>query len=252
MTDAILVTIPFSHFCEKARWALDRAGYPYVEEGHPPGFHRPRSKSLGAKGTVPVLRTDAGVLFDDSSTILEHVGEAAALYPSDAALRADIAALEARFDRELGPDVRRIAYFHLLGDARLALPILKSGARTWQRVVMTAMFPLLRALMRRGMRIDAAGVAKSEARLDALIDDLDARLADGRRWLTGDTFTAADLTFASLAAPALRPPEYVARLGSAEDPPGIAAAFGRLRTSRAGELGLRAYREERGRVLGQS
>ena len=28
-----LVTIPFSHFCEKARWSLDAAGIAYPEEG---------------------------------------------------------------------------------------------------------------------------------------------------------------------------------------------------------------------------
>ena len=31
---ARLVTIPISHFCEKARWALQRAGVPYVERPH--------------------------------------------------------------------------------------------------------------------------------------------------------------------------------------------------------------------------
>ena len=29
-----LVTIPISHYCEKARWALERAGVPYVERPH--------------------------------------------------------------------------------------------------------------------------------------------------------------------------------------------------------------------------
>ena len=30
----VLITIPISHFCEKARWALERAGLPYREERH--------------------------------------------------------------------------------------------------------------------------------------------------------------------------------------------------------------------------
>jgi len=29
-----LVTIPISHFCEEARWALDRDGVAYVERPH--------------------------------------------------------------------------------------------------------------------------------------------------------------------------------------------------------------------------
>ena len=36
---AILLTFPSSHYCEKARWALDYAGANYVEEPHFPAFH---------------------------------------------------------------------------------------------------------------------------------------------------------------------------------------------------------------------
>ena len=32
------ITIPISHYCEKARWALDRAGVAYVEERHVQGI----------------------------------------------------------------------------------------------------------------------------------------------------------------------------------------------------------------------
>ena len=35
----VLITIPISHYCEKARWALDRARQPYVEVRHLPLFH---------------------------------------------------------------------------------------------------------------------------------------------------------------------------------------------------------------------
>ena len=34
MTPLRLVTIPISHYCEKARWALERAGIAYREERH--------------------------------------------------------------------------------------------------------------------------------------------------------------------------------------------------------------------------
>ena len=49
-----LITIPFSHYCEQARWALDRAGVSFVEEPHLPGLHlRPMRKAGGT--TVPLL-----------------------------------------------------------------------------------------------------------------------------------------------------------------------------------------------------
>jgi glutathione S-transferase len=36
----VLITIPHSHYSEKARWALDRLELPYREEVHIPLLHR--------------------------------------------------------------------------------------------------------------------------------------------------------------------------------------------------------------------
>jgi glutathione S-transferase len=51
-----LITIPISHFCEKARWALDRAGVDYEERAHLQIPQWAAVKRAGAAGkTVPVL-----------------------------------------------------------------------------------------------------------------------------------------------------------------------------------------------------
>ena len=62
-----LITIPISHFCEKARWALDRAGLEYDEERHVQGVHRFVARGAGGSGTVPVLIAAEGV-FSESRT----------------------------------------------------------------------------------------------------------------------------------------------------------------------------------------
>jgi glutathione S-transferase len=52
----VLVVFGISHFCEKARWALDWHGISYTEVTWPPGLHRPLLKKHGAKGSsLPVV-----------------------------------------------------------------------------------------------------------------------------------------------------------------------------------------------------
>ena len=67
---AILITIPLSHYCEKARWALDRVALLYREEPHAPLLHRLATKRNDG-GTVPLL-VHGGSRFGDSTAILTH------------------------------------------------------------------------------------------------------------------------------------------------------------------------------------
>ena len=51
-----LVTFGISHFCEKARWALDWHGITYDEISWPPGVHLVLTKRCGAKATtLPIV-----------------------------------------------------------------------------------------------------------------------------------------------------------------------------------------------------
>src|SRR5438105_14949685 len=95
---ARLVTIPISHFCEKARWALDRAGVQYVEQPHLQFIHILAARFAGGARTVPVLVTEAGDVLADSTAILHwadtQLEPERRLYP-DGALGAEAAAVEA-------------------------------------------------------------------------------------------------------------------------------------------------------------
>jgi len=73
------------------------------------------------------------------------------------------------------------------------------------------------------------------------------RLSDGRRYLAADRFTAADLTFASLAAPALFPPECRAVTPALEAVPAtMREEIALLRDTVAGRFALSMYAMERG------
>jgi glutathione S-transferase len=244
------ITIPFSHFCEKARWALDRVGVPYVEEPHGPVVHYRATAPLGHR-TVPILVSRAGV-FADSTDILEYLdGFAPAedrLYPADPALRREVLELEDRFDRRLGPATRVLAYSTLLQDRALTLELFARGTSRSATRALGLVLPAIIALMRSGMKINPSNVPRVKARLDELFASVEQRLADGRRFLCGDRLTAADVTFASLAAPAVLPPAYEAMLLPIERLPAAhAAEVRRLRERPVGAFVLRLFAEERTR-----
>jgi glutathione S-transferase len=64
----------------------------------------------------------------------------------------------------------------------------------------------------------------------AVFDRVAERLGDGRPYLCGERFSAADLTFASLAASLLTPPEYGVPLPQPDElPPAMAAQVNEFR-----------------------
>lgn len=240
-----LVTIPISHYCEKVRWALDRQRLPYREDGHAPGLHMLTTLPVThlRSRTVPIL-VDDGQVIADSTEILAHLSAkhgAGWLYAPPDAL-----ALEEEFDKSLGPHTRRLAYFYLLPDRKKVLEVVTNRVPAWQARIERAIFGGLEKVMRRELKINPEAAARSQQRIEQLLDKLSDRLRDGRRYLCGDSFSAADLTFAALAAPILAPPEHThQRFQLADLPPELRAVVERFRATPAGQLGLRLYRQER-------
>lgn len=253
MTTPLLVTISFSHFCDKARWALDRAGIAYREDAHLPVLHVPAVRRAKGKRATPVLVTDEGVLCD-STDILAWVDRrrpAAKLFGDTAESRAEIAQLEDHFDEELGPHARRWAYFHILPERAFMLRMfdLQTNTPALERAAMRVVFPVARLAMRRAMRVDAEGAARSLAKTEAVFEGVARRLADGRRYLVGDAFSAADLTFAALAEPATVPDGPGSRFPALDElPPAAAARVRAFREHPAGAFALRIMREHRHEV----
>jgi glutathione S-transferase len=200
---ARFITIPLSHYCEKARWALDHVKFPYREEPHAPLFNR-----LGG-GTVPALVHD-GRRYIESTDILFYADQFAgggALFPREATSRAEVEALVARFDAELGPHTRRFAYSHLLPDAGLIRSVWSQGVPRFEAMLVPVISPLARYLARRAYRITPESAQRSLDRVRNIFREVGAALHDGRKFLIGGCFTAADLTFAALAAPMVFPVE---------------------------------------------
>lgn len=249
-----LITIGFSHFCEKARWALDRAGLDYVEHDHPPMIHYGHTFRLGVGRLVPVLVTPTGTI-RESSAIVRFADEALPserrLFPVEPEAGAEVEALVAEFDRSLGPAVRRAAYSLVLDDAAAARDLLASSGTAWERRAARLLFRPMRAAMIRGLKITPEGAARSFARIEASFAAVAERLSRGGRYLVGDRFTAADLTFASLAGPSLAPDQYGFPMPLAKFPARAREWAVRMRDTPAGRHALRMFAEERPPVRAQ-
>lgn len=238
-----LVTIPFSHYCEKARWALDRAGVAYREEPHLPLFHYTGSLRAGGGRTVPVLVTDDGVLADSTDIVAwADAKRPGSLLPESPA---EALALEDDFDRQLGPATRRWGYFQLLSHPEL-VPKFATGVPRWELVALRLTRPLAFGMLKRGLKIDAAGAERSRGKIVEMFARVGELLRDGRRYLTGDRFTVADLTFASLATPVVFPPEHPQPQPPLDVlPPEARGQIDAWRSSPAGKFALRMYADHR-------
>ncbi len=244
-----LVTIPISHYCEKARWALDRAGIPYAEEPHLQGIHIWKARAAGGGRTVPVLVTADGAVLGESAAILRWSDRRAPaerrLYPDGAAGR-EAAAIEAQLDAGLGPDGRLWMYHGTLPVVGDLEPWALAGVPRWERRAFRGFGWALGPFIRRYLRVDEQRAQAALARVDAVFDDIAGRLSDGRPFLAGERFTAADLTFGALSAAVLMPQAYGSPLPPLDVlPPAVSAQVVRLRAHPAGVFAARLYARER-------
>jgi len=244
-----LITIPISHYCEKARWALDWAGVAYEEQAHLQVLHWIPVTRAGGKKTAPVLIWGDRV-FADSADIVEEASAKASpnrsLFPEDPAAAEEVRALQGDFDAKLGPEGRRWMYNALRGQRDIAAKYGCTGVPAWQRRALPFAYPVVVRIIDRYLDVTPATAAQSEATVRVSFDAVAERLSDGRPYLCGERFSAADLTFASLSAPMLMPPEYGVPLPQPEElPAAMAATVRELREHPAGAHALRMFREER-------
>ena len=199
MAPPVLWQFRFSHFNEKARWALDWKGIAHVRRSLLPGFHVPRVLWMTGQKSLPVLVLDGETIHDSTRIIerLERLRPEPALYPADDAERRRALALEDFFDEELGPHVRRALFHELLPETEFAAAAFTLGFGPGTRRLYRALFPALRVVMRADMKIDDARTARSREKVLGALDRLEAELQPSG-YLVGERFSVADLVCAAV------------------------------------------------------
>ncbi len=232
-----LLTIPFSHYNERARWAMQHHGLVARERRYLPIMHMAavrrvvpksmqRADKTGGPTSTPVLVLRDGQVLPNSSAILRWVDEHHAtpettLYP--AAHREAIEALEQRLHDDVGRDTRFLAYWFLLADAPAFAELVRLNAPLWQRAAFFVGAPVAKVGLRKRFRLTAERYEKIRARFESTLDALGEALGD-RAYFFGDRFTAADLTSAAMLSPLLAPlPRYGAQM------PSVTGEYAKLR-----------------------
>jgi len=281
-----LITIVVSHYCEKVRWALDlvesdvTTPYYYTEDAHPPGLHafEPLQVTNGQASITPMVvfqeqhhhdkeedgnddddgigRREPTIMYE-SSKILKYF--LPSLYPKDIA--DEVAAKELEFGRRLGPAVRCFAYYNFLNDVDKYGPGLTKICAD-PKHVSSIESTLFEKFLPRGL---SDGIQKSlkitPESSDASLDELRQVFAEVSQLLDGSGgtylfdepsqdklygFTAADLTFCSLAYPFVRPPEMTSFLSDPSlNPDCINNLSDELQQTTAGKYVLEMYQKHR-------
>jgi len=198
----------FSHYSEKARWALDFKGITYASRHLLPGFHMRTTRKLAPRTCVPILKVDAIVIQDSTEIInfLEQTFPHRSLTPPDPRDANEAVEWEEYLDEEIGATLRLWFYYHALPDRNRAVRFLSQGAPWHQRSLLALSFTPIRRAMTQMMNIHAGSASESERRFLTALDRLDKTL-ERSPFLVGNRFSRADLTACALLWPLCRPGE---------------------------------------------
>jgi glutathione S-transferase len=219
-----LYQFQFSHYCEKARWALDYKGLAYAPKNLLPGLHMKVAQKLAPRGCLPII-VDGESVVQDSTQIISFLDQRypeRALTPQDPKEAKEALEWEEYFDEEIGVPLRLWFYYYTLPDRERALRLILDGAPWYGRPLFALIFPKVRAAMIELMDIHAESAKRSEERVLAALERLESALVE-RRFLVGERFSRADLAACALLAPFCAPgksdaevsaafPEHVCRL----------------------------------------
>lgn len=194
---------PFSHYNEKARWALAWKGVKHVKTHYLPGLHAKPIQQLSGQTQTPVLEID-GNYFCGSDAIVAALEERfpeRPMLPSDADQRREARALEQLFDQDIGIPVRAVLFSILIDQGTYIAKLFSGPQPLPKRIFYHLVFPMAKGKVRAAYRTnDTKYIQQCVGTIDQSLDFVASRIKETGH-LVGNEFTLADLSAAALLAP---------------------------------------------------
>jgi len=196
---------------ELSRLVLWRYGLPFREERHIFGWVSILALLRGGTGRIPLIyahgvRLNGPRAVIDRYELLCEPGQI--LIPATQPLRTRVEDDWIKFNGDLATHTARIAYFHLLPRRELLLDPFERGIPPVEARITPALYPALRELFTLLLRLYPKVISDSVDHAKRIVDEVDYRVADGRRFLHGEAVTLSDFSFATAAAPMMLPDGY--------------------------------------------
>lgn len=204
-----LFLFPHSHFCEKAKWALDYKNISYQPTPIIPGIHILTLRKFKKGTSVPVL-LDGKTAIRGSGEIISYLDQKfpdKMLRPEDPILYEKSLAFEAEMDRSLGKSIRAILYDHLLKYPDFIRYCFMYPLPSYKHLIFRMGYPLLKSIVNKSYVRSDEYLEKSRFHFQKAIEKINT-IVEKQDYLLTSQFSRADLTVASHLAFIAMPEEH--------------------------------------------
>jgi glutathione S-transferase len=247
MSKAVLITFPPALDSELSRFLLAHYGVEHEERRHTLFFSSFATLWHGRSLLFPLVYSDAYQL-DTVRKMIDYFDPRS----QDRSLllagrdREQVEADWMTMNDTLGTATTAFAYYHLLPHRDIMIRPLSEGAPDYEVGAVRFAYPVFAGFLRLLLRLTASRAQAALEQIRSVVVSVDARLADGRRYLVGDRFSLSDMAFAVALGPLVVPDQFGGPLPSlAEMPAVMRSAVEEMRARRAGQFALRLYRDHR-------
>jgi cytochrome P450 len=243
---------------EIARWVLDRNNILYKDETHAPWKIQSIANQITGEAfrqNHPVLQMTDALIYNVDSVVMfceQRCLPENRLIPTEAALQDDVLDLYHLFTGEFfEQQVSKYMYCMLLMSKKIGGTVFKQRIPFSEKLSYD--LGAAKASMTKEYELKSNTPEEYMAEIRKIFEKVNGLLADGRRYLVGDHFTLADLSFAAMAAPMILPVEYGGVLPLISQlPDQYRDHVTELRATAAGQFVFRLYQANRPTMIPQS